>query len=74
MKVNPVCQKVSGLRSGGQDETPPAAHRARFRLRLVMRSNCRNVDEQMALLACAVRGLGRYDPLPLEVSGPGGPE
>ena len=58
MKVNPVCQEVSGLRSGRQDETPPAAHRARLRLRSVMRSNSRNVDEQMALLRRAARGAG----------------
>ena len=30
MKVNSDCQEVSGLRSGGQDETLPAADRARF--------------------------------------------
>ena len=39
-----------------------------------MRSNCRNVEEQVALLRRAVCGLGRDDPLLLEVTGPGGPE
>ena len=72
--MNSDRQEVLRLLKANQNETLPTANRARLRLQRVMCSDCRNGEEQMALLGCAVRGLGRYDPLPLEVSGPGGPE
>ena len=71
MKVMLDCQEVSRLISGGLDQTLPVADRARMRLHLVMCSNCRNVEEQMAFLRRAMRGLGRDDPLPPQATAPG---
>jgi predicted anti-sigma-YlaC factor YlaD len=62
MKLDLDCKEVSRLISQGQDETLPAADRARMRLHFVICKTCRNVDEQMGFLRRAMRQLGKDEP------------
>lgn len=57
MKINLDCKEVSRLISETQDANLPAPDRARMRLHFVMCQACRNVDEQMAFLRRAMKGL-----------------
>ncbi|MCE2915668.1 MAG: zf-HC2 domain-containing protein [Rubrivivax sp.] len=58
-KISLSCQEVSRLLSDRQDETLPAADRARLRLHLVMCGACRNVQEQMDFMRRAMQQLGK---------------
>ena len=64
MKLQLDCKEVSRLISQGQDQTLPAAERARLRLHFVVCETCRNVDEQMDFIRRAMRRLGQDDELP----------
>ena len=64
MKLQLDCKEVSRLISQGQDQTLPAAERARLRLHFVVCQTCRNVDEQMDFIRRAMRRLGKDDELP----------
>lgn len=64
MKLRLSCQEMSRLLSAQQDADLPAPDRARMRLHLVMCEACRNVDEQMAFLRRAMRGLADEPPDP----------
>lgn len=64
MKLQLDCKEVSRLISQGQDQTLPAAERARLRLHFVVCQTCRNVDEQMDFIRRAMRRLGQDDELP----------
>lgn len=57
MKIDLDCKEVARLISDKQDESLPAADRARIRLHFVMCQSCRNVDEQMAFLRRAMKRL-----------------
>jgi len=61
MKIMLRCHEVSRLLSQAQDGALPAGERARLRLHLVLCDACRNVEQQMAFLRRALRGLGRED-------------
>jgi predicted anti-sigma-YlaC factor YlaD len=56
-----TCKEVSRLLSDGRDGEIPAAQRARLRLHLALCEACRNVEQQVAFLRRAMRGLGRDD-------------
>ena len=57
MKFDLDCREVARLISDKQDESLPAADRARMRLHFVMCQACRNIDEQMAFLRRAMKRL-----------------
>jgi predicted anti-sigma-YlaC factor YlaD len=56
------CKDVSRLLSRSQDQTLPEDERARMRLHLVICQTCRTVDQQMAFMRRAMRGLGSKEP------------
>jgi hypothetical protein len=64
MKDKLDCKDVSRLISDGQDQTLPAAERARLRLHFVICQTCRNVDEQMQFIRRAMKKLSDDDKQP----------
>lgn len=62
VKIELNCKDVARLISDGQDQTLPAADRARMRLHFVICQTCRNVDEQMQFIRRAMRKLGDQEP------------
>jgi hypothetical protein len=62
VKIDLDCKEVSRLISRGQDDTLPAAERARLRLHFVICQTCRDVDEQMSFLRRAMKQLGKEEP------------
>jgi predicted anti-sigma-YlaC factor YlaD len=56
-----TCKEVSRLLSDARDGELPPAQRARLRLHLALCEACRNVEQQLAFLRRAMRGLGRDD-------------
>ena len=58
MSLIPNCHEASRLLSEDQDHRLPATDRARLRLHLVLCDACRNVEQQLAFLRRALRGIG----------------
>ena len=61
MKDELSCQQVARMISDDLDVELPPTERARIRMHFVICAACRNVNEQMAFLRRALRGLGRND-------------
>jgi predicted anti-sigma-YlaC factor YlaD len=61
MKLQIDCRETSRWLSRLQDESLPAADRARLRLHLVMCENCRNVEDQLRFIRQAMQRMAAGD-------------